>query len=347
MEFTVPVLSRSISCVLKSTGCPVSDTDCVEENVYIPEDMPVYRKTYVDSKSRKQKRNKFQHSEMTIEVSENEIQITHQVAFVLDITGSMQPEIDSVRNEIVPVIETLKTEATSAIADIPPVEGKHFSLNFEVAVIGYRDFGDSCHFQTHDFTSDIDTIKQFLSTLCATGGDDAPEDVKGAFIHALYGVSNIADKLQWKSETASKSIFLITDAPAHGMMFHESGIVGDNYRDDSEEEWKMILREMKTHNISFNVIKINANTTKMCSAFREMCQSVELPYVEIDISQKIVRSEGGGYGRPMLERAYREHPPELLSGEVSAHLSSMCRMTSAGYARERSVPIETTHTEYA
>lgn len=298
------------------------------ETVTIPEEIMVYRQTYIDTSVSKPKKNRFERSVIAQAIPENATVITHQTVFLLDITGSMQSVIDSVKKEIVPVMQRLKDEATRAVSEIPNNDGQVFVLNFEVSVIGYRDFCDSKHFETYDFTSEIPEIEEFLKTLRADGGNDEPEDVKGAFVHALFGVSDKAMKLSWKTDTASKSVFLITDAPAHGNEFHSLASIGDNHSRDSADEWRMILNEMKKYNIAFNVIKINAKTTQMCGKFKSMCEIVELPYMEIDISQQIT---------PIAERAFGAHPHAMremstLGGEVEAYMSTGYRMTSAGYA---------------
>lgn len=330
------------------------------EVVTIPEEITVYRRSYIDSSEKKHKSNKFTRSVQPTVVSESVevtniaddkeiVIITHQTTFVLDITGSMQPIIDSVKNEIVPVTKRLKDEASRAVELLPNDGTQSFILNFEVAVIGYRDFMDNVHFETHDFTSNISEIEKFLKTLRAIGGDDESEDIKGAFVHALYGVSDISQKLSWKTDTASKSIFLITDAPAHGFNFHSSGIIGDHFSNDSEDEWKMILSEMMSNQISFNIIKINGSTTKMCEKFKSLCELVELSYTEIDISQQIeevsrsIRDTMGSFhgmgdllgmpSSPRMPCSGRE--VSTLEGHTEEVLSSMYRMTSAGYATSR------------
>lgn len=299
------------------------------EVVTIPEEITVYRRTYIDASGAKPKKNRFERSINVQTISENATVITHQTVFALDITGSMQSVIDSVKKEIVPVMQRLKDEATKAVAEIPNDDGQVFVLNFEVSVIGYRDFTDPKHFESHDFTSEISEIEEFLKTLKADGGGDEPEDVKGAFVHALFGVSNKAVKLSWKDDTASKSIFLITDAPAHGHKFHSLSSLGDNYATDNEDEWNMILNEMKTRQIAFNIIKINSKTTQMCGKFKNMCEIVELPYMEIDISQQITATSERCYGAP---RRADMREMSTLGGDVEAYMSSGYRMTSAGYA---------------
>lgn len=327
MEF-LPELSRKVS---ESIASPV--TDASVEVITIPEQFAVYKKIYVDSAISKQKINKFISSNTSLNINEQVEPvpqvITHQTVFLFDITGSMQSVIDSVKKEIVPVMQRLKDAAIQAVSETAG-DNNRFVLNFEIAVVGYRDFTDSTHFNTHDFTSEIPEIEEFLKSLNAEGGGDEPEDVKGAFIHALFGISDKAKKLQWKTDTASKSIYMITDAPAHGASFHSLSVAGDYYLHDSEDEWKTILEEMKSNEIMFNIIKINGKTTKMCDKFRSMCEIAEMSYIEIDIQQQISHSYSshGSLERMSIDIGC----PPMLTGDVETSMTSMYRMTSAGYA---------------
>lgn len=307
----------------------------------IPNELSQYQNLYNAANNKKTKTNLFVKSlntqaEITLN---NNIIITHQTLFILDVTGSMQNIIDSVKREIVPVMEKLKNEATNAVNSIANSNGVKFVLNFEVALIGYRDFVDRVHFETHDFTSNILEIETFLSNLIANGGGDEPEDIKGAFIHALFGISDISHKLSWKNNIASKSIYLLTDSPAHGKSFHSLQFLGDNYISDCENEWNFIFKTMKKSEISFNVIKLNEKTTKMCSTFRKICNDNKVQYVEIDISQQITK-ENDYIGCELSgdKKNTKFHEISTLDGNAFTSMTSIFRETSEGYAISQIIP---------
>lgn len=318
----------------------VSNSENNNEVITIPNEFTIYQQTYIDSNDQlKNKINRFERFDNSTNFPKNAIIITHQTLFILDITGSMQSIIDSVKNEIVPVMRRLKEVATNAVNELKN-DGNIFVLNFEVSIIGYRDFCDKIHFETHDFTSDIYNIEEFLNSLKASGGGDEPEDVKGAFIHALYGVSDRCQKLSWKSETASKAIFLITDAPPHGIKFHGT-LLNDNLINCNENEWHLILKEMKLKQISFNIIKINTKTTTMSNEFNRLCKIHDLSYTEIDISQQIQEKttakehydfDFGEYSHGTNISLCGGRDISTLEGRAEEHLSSIYRMTSMGYA---------------
>jgi hypothetical protein len=269
--------------------------------------------------------------------------VLHQLCFVLDLTGSMQSLIDSVKREIVPMIEALRSEALVAVLAFENTE--NYCLDFQVALVGYRDFDDVKQFEVHDFTSDVEKIKTFLGTLFANGGNDAPEDVKGAFIHALFGLDDdCGHRLSWETESASKSVYLITDAPAHGRKFHTQGVVGDNYLNDSETEWRDILKQMNEEVISFNIIKINQAISTMCGEFERLCGIAEVKCNVLDISQNInanahVTPTSFGHRGAHLEGAIMEMDGvdlldptlTLTSSTVMREVSICMRETSGAY----------------
>jgi hypothetical protein len=76
-----------------------------------------------------------------------------------------------------------------------------------VAFVGYRDYGDRPDFSIHEFTEDIEKVKNFISGVYASGGGDFPEDVQGGFHKAL--------NMNWEPRSI-KTAFHIFDAPGHG-----------------------------------------------------------------------------------------------------------------------------------
>jgi rRNA maturation endonuclease Nob1 len=126
------------------------------------------------------------------------------LAFLLDCTGSMASYIEA---------------AKSSIKDIVRRVGRtNAGLKLRVAVVGYRDLGDTNRFEVLDFTSAVEDFERFVSLLKAGGGGDAPEDIAGAI--------QKANALSWQQ--TSRLTFLIADAPCHGRKFN--GLTGgDSY----------------------------------------------------------------------------------------------------------------------
>ncbi|CAD8203029.1 unnamed protein product [Paramecium pentaurelia] len=180
------------------------------------------------------------------------------VVFIMDCTGSMKKWIDQARESISSIIDIFnKTVSQTQI---------------RIAFVGYRDFKDVKHIQYHDFTTDVDLIKQFISTLEATGGDDDAEDVAGGIQQVL--------KLNFSKHSQSiLCTFLICDAPTHGKQYHED-IVGDNHKDKiqdgSLEKLMQVLDQKKIPNNYFFCCKINDTTNKMFEIMKQNFKNLEI-----------------------------------------------------------------------
>ena len=115
------------------------------------------------------------------------------VAIVLDTTGSMQGQIDRLKQ----TLKAIHFQLTSL-----PV---HPDIRF--GMVAYRDRGDTYLTQVTPFTSNIDSYQAMLRGLVADGGGDLPEDLQTALDVAMH-------QLQWRPD-ALRIGFIITDAPPH------------------------------------------------------------------------------------------------------------------------------------
>lgn len=115
------------------------------------------------------------------------------VAIVLDTTGSMQSQINRLK-------QTLKA-IHFQLSSLPTKPDIRF------AMVAYRDRGDQYVTQVTPFTADVDAYQSMLQGLFADGGGDEPEDLQAALDVAMH-------KLAWRSD-ALRVGFIITDAPPH------------------------------------------------------------------------------------------------------------------------------------
>jgi len=200
------------------------------------------------------------------------------VAICIDVTGSMGHEACAARNKVMGVFDTLKKQ--------------HPGKRFRLALVGYRDYCDEKRFNIVDFTEDISSVKTVLAQLIengdVTGGGDAPEDVAGAF-QQLIGLS-------W-SEEGIRQILFITDAPAHGLAYHEDNMA-DDYPDGDPTglniEDQMTLMASKNMGVMF--VKMNASTDKMNTALRLAYQRGRVPgsktnYILADMSVQLAQAK--------------------------------------------------------
>ncbi|OCL06691.1 hypothetical protein AOQ84DRAFT_321073 [Glonium stellatum] len=168
--------------------------------------------------------------------------------FLIDTTGSMAC-----------YIEAAKQQVRSIINDI----GVAFLNEAEVrmAVVGYKDHGDSPNIQFLDFTPSVDQVRSFLNELSATGGNDAPEDVLGGIRQALNAT--------WKHQT--RCIIHIADAPPHGRTLHDLGDGADSYSTPGSEPHGLthaqLLSQMVGLRINYALLRVNNSTDRMAFTF--------------------------------------------------------------------------------
>ncbi len=119
---------------------------------------------------------------------------TVEIAFVVDATGSMQDEIEYLKEELGDIL-------TNVAANDP-------SLNFHTGSVFYRDKGDAYVTSTQPITTGIEQTLAFIKRQSADGGGDYPEALKEALNEAVH-------QLKWTEEARARIIFLLMDAPPH------------------------------------------------------------------------------------------------------------------------------------
>jgi hypothetical protein len=301
-----PVALSTLASMPAAPKLPGRSISVPKKSVVIPEDAKF--KSYLELYFKTHSENVFVESKLA-PVDGKKIQIRTQICFVMDATGSMAEYIAGTKKEICKFIETLRSDSQKDFESKFVEEKEKFEQVFEVAVIAYRDFTDRVHFETHDFTTDIKLIENFLGTIRADGGGDDPEDVKGAFIHALFGF-NIGDglkSLSWENhgEVANRTIMWLADAPPHGKLFYNKP-AGDSYPTD-DNEWDVIFDRMKELYASLFVIRLNDKNDAAYDAFKQLNTYTDsdgktqkkIPLDQIDVSQAVKSAHSSGYSGSM------------------------------------------------
>ncbi|MBS3176544.1 VWA domain-containing protein [Candidatus Woesearchaeota archaeon] len=119
------------------------------------------------------------------------------VVFVIDSTGSMADEIRSVKYHIKQITQKVQLGYPQ-----PKVR---------IGVVTYRDYPleeDEYVTQESGLTTDVNDALLFVENIVANGGGDTPEAVEAGLDEALN---------MWWDNEARKIIFLIGDAPPHGV----------------------------------------------------------------------------------------------------------------------------------
>eukprot|EP01133_Synstelium_polycarpum_P018018 gene18018-21506_t len=121
------------------------------------------------------------------------------LVFLVDCTGSMQPHINQVKNDITTVQSNLSR--------------KFANLDLKFAFVRYTDLDVGRDRTTVlDFTKSPTDFVNFVGRITAGGGGDGPEDI--------FGGLDAAFSLSWR-DRSTKVLIHIADAPCHGTMYHD------------------------------------------------------------------------------------------------------------------------------
>lgn len=133
------------------------------------------------------------------------------IVFLLDVTGSMQPCIDALKENISTFIDVLTSPGPNNTCPV---------RDWRAKVVGYRDYDehDFPPFEDAPFVRDPGELKLQLARLHADGGGDEPESLLDAiFKLATMGQTDkgaqIEDPAKWRyRSTAARVVVVFTDA---------------------------------------------------------------------------------------------------------------------------------------
>ncbi|KAF2733344.1 hypothetical protein EJ04DRAFT_468499 [Polyplosphaeria fusca] len=215
------------------------------------------------------------------------------VLFLIDTTYSMQPYIDAAKDQVYAIISGIET---AFLGD----------STVRVAVVGYKDHGDSPNIEFLDFTSSLGQARDFLGKLSAAGGDDFPEDVLGGL---------------WQATTASwtqptRCIFHIADAPGHSRALHDLYESEDYYYTPGTEPhgltYAPIVQNLVELGVDYTFFHIAPHTDRMLSAFSRVYQAA-------GADSKLLPSNkyhGGASGASASSKAQASNSPRRLFQEL-------------------------------
>jgi hypothetical protein len=116
------------------------------------------------------------------------------LVFVIDLTSSMEDDIAGVKAAATEIVRTVART----------------NEDWRIAIVGYRDVGDSPMFEDTEFAADADTVIAGIDGLTVFGGGDTPEAVYEALTRAIE-----ADTIGGWRDGANKQTILMGDAPGH------------------------------------------------------------------------------------------------------------------------------------
>ena len=118
-----------------------------------------------------------------------------ELVFVLDTTASMRGLIQTAKDKIWGIANTLATSESKP--------------QLKIGLVGYRDREDQYVTKVTDLTNDIDAVYTELMTFKADGGGDGPESVNQALSEGI-------NKISWtKEKDVYRVIFLVGDQKPH------------------------------------------------------------------------------------------------------------------------------------
>ncbi|CAF3836916.1 unnamed protein product [Rotaria sp. Silwood1] len=180
--------------------------------------------------------------------------ITIDICFCLDCTGSMSRWLAAVKGQMHTIMNSIQNDIK--------VKYPSLKLALRFAIVAYRDIKDRPPITKIDFTEKTEDVMKFLNGITASGGGDIPEDVLGALDTCLT--------LNW-SKTNARFIVLITDAPGHGPELNND-LANDEYKSGNGKHTlngicDRLLKKDAEIDLMFCVIKPKA-TAKMRDAFK-------------------------------------------------------------------------------
>lgn len=169
------------------------------------------------------------------------------IVFLVDVTGSMKPCINALRDNINKFIDML----TCTGGNGSPV------TDWRARVVGYRDYnadGPTSYgwLNDNDFTRDITTLRNQLAALEARGGGDLPESLLDAMMTVatagaidLQSTGADENSKKWRAPgSAARIVIVFTDATYHPTMsipgYEEAGL-RDLYNVYNQERIKPYL----------------------------------------------------------------------------------------------------------
>ena len=172
------------------------------------------------------------------------------IMFIMDCTGSMSAWIEASKKELKNIITCIQEQ--------------YQGIKVRISFVAYRDFCDKdLHYGIKEFSSDIESVKDFITKQCAYGGGDECEDVAGGLSYAL--------QQSWQAK--AKYAIFIADSPAHGKAYY-SHHASDDYPKGDPEGRKIedLIEQFAKNDINLYAIKITSTTDKMYNVMSEVYQ---------------------------------------------------------------------------
>ena len=212
--------------------------------------------------------------------------------FLIDATGSMARWLDAAKSQTRKIANDLRRGNPD--------------LTLEVGAVFYRDFGDDEQFVTVPFTEHVDNFVEQIRDVMPTGGDDTCEDVAGGFarMHAL----------NWEGADV-KHLFFITDAPAHGRIWHTISV--DDRFPELGEELDALVHRAADRDIRLTFIRFTEIVIPMIERMSRIYEREEKHITVVNLEPQTPPHRPFRGALPALPRRYGvDGVPPLSPGDT-------------------------------
>jgi len=221
------------------------------------------------------------------------------VALVVDCTSSMEPWIDELQTKIGGIVDSLHNQYPSA--------------TLRMALVAYRDYGDSVEREVVDFTSPYD-VQEALDEIHAFGGGDDADDVAGGLEAAVDLTWGLADV---------RTVIHIADAPAHGRRFHGASVSDRFLAGDPEGRCPVqCLRTLANRGISYTFVRITSATDMMMEVFLDVITQRGGHMSVIDLHPDSYDGRYGGASTETMSELLSQAVTDTIHSTVMRHESS-------------------------
>jgi len=251
-------------------------------------------------------------------------QETVDFAYAIDCTGSMSSYIQQVKSDIDSVVSEMS-------AQFP-------QFKLRLACVGYRDWCDNGDRLTQqNFSENVNSFKNYVGNLKASGGGDQAEDVLGGL--------NCAAGLSWSSKL--RVLFHICDAPPHNKMYHDisSDDHPSGHSSDPANYHKVVLDKFKAKNIHLCIAKLNSSVEKMIRVFTEYGKSIELTVEERSVSNASQLLDAVKQTLMILTKVRKEIKETQAKVTALESTLSLLQTSSAEFVEEAMAKMETMDTD--
>lgn len=216
------------------------------------------------------------------------------LAFLIDVTGSMEDELRYVNREVTDIVARVTREAPE--------------VRVRVGAVFYRDRTDSVPLQRIGFTEDIQGFASAMQSVRASGGGDYPEDLDSGLMTALQG-------LAWSQGDAARVLVTIADAPPK--------------RYQAQYTYRHAMLEASRRGIRLLPVAASGSNAEVEFLFRAMGTMTASPYVYLTDDSGI----GNPHREADTDRVAVEYFNDLLTRVLVSDLQGQGMHEPAGFDR--------------